>query len=239
MTMLVAVDQAGRAAEAPLADSADVDVDEVGARIIAHAAAMERESGLAQPERVDARHAQVDRFRVGVKAVLSDTGGVSAKRFVCRRGAVAADDVDLAGGVPDRRRESRQDVVQARIEMANVAGSMIAQEIIEFGKSAWNVLVAVAVNNIKPFTRVRVVEHEEMIPALLRRRGRFAQLGACATRRHQQQQSGCNRETPRNYSRCAHIYLSTIVPESDAVTGLTGSRLFARIARERANDRRY
>ena len=50
---LIAGDQAGRAVETPLADTAGVDVDKVGVRIVTHAAATQGESRLAQPERVD------------------------------------------------------------------------------------------------------------------------------------------------------------------------------------------
>jgi hypothetical protein len=85
-----------------LADAADVDVDEVRVRIVAHAATTQGESRLTQLERVDAGHAQVDRFRLNVQAVPGNSGGVSAKRFVRRGSAVAADDVDLAAGMPDR-----------------------------------------------------------------------------------------------------------------------------------------
>src|SRR5271155_431651 len=84
---LIAGDQAGRAAETPLADTPDVYMDEVRARIVAHATAVEGESLLAQLERVDARHAKVDRFRVSVKAILGYSGGASAKGFVRRRRA--------------------------------------------------------------------------------------------------------------------------------------------------------
>ena len=72
-------------------------------RIIAHTAASQSESSSAQFKRVDAGHPQIDGFRLNVKAVLCDSGGVSAERFVRRRGAIAADDVDLAAWTADRR----------------------------------------------------------------------------------------------------------------------------------------
>jgi hypothetical protein len=77
-------------------------VDKVGVRIVAHATATQGESGLAKHKGGDARHAQVQGFGLNVKAVLGDAGGVSAERFVGRGRTVAADDVDLAAGMPDR-----------------------------------------------------------------------------------------------------------------------------------------
>jgi hypothetical protein len=86
-------------------------VDEVRVRIVAHAAASQTESSLAQFEGVDAGHPQIDSFRLNVKAVLCDSSGTSAERFVRRRRAVAADNVDLAAWTTDRRSEIREDIV--------------------------------------------------------------------------------------------------------------------------------
>jgi len=69
----------------------------------------------------------------------------------------------------DRRGEVRQDIVQARIKMANVAGSMIAQEIIEFGECGRKILIAAAINNINPLGGVGVVKQQAML--LVIRRG--------------------------------------------------------------------
>ena len=80
------------------------------------------------------------------------------RRYVSRRGTVAADDLDLAAWKADRRSEIREDIVQARIEMANITGPMIAQEKIELGERLRNVCLAPAINNVNTFTGVRVVE---------------------------------------------------------------------------------
>ena len=76
-------------------------MDEVRVRIVAHTAASQSESSLAQFERVDAGHPQIDSFRLNVKAVLGDSCGVSAKRFVRRRSAIAANNIDLCAGTAD------------------------------------------------------------------------------------------------------------------------------------------
>ena len=47
--------------------------------------------------------------------------------------------------------------------MANIAGPMIAQEIIELGKRTRNVLFSAPVSNFHPLARVRVIEPQEMI----------------------------------------------------------------------------
>jgi len=141
-----------------LPNTADVQVDEVRVRIVAHTAASQSESSLAQFERVDAGHPQIDSFRLNVKTVLCDSRGMSTERFVTRRGAVAADDVDLAAWTADRRGEVREDIVQARINMTNIAGPMIAQEKIELGERLRNVCLAAAINNVNTLSGVRVVE---------------------------------------------------------------------------------
>jgi hypothetical protein len=55
---------------------------------------------------------------------------------------VPADDVHLAAGMLDRQCEIGEDIVQVRIEMANVVGPMIAQEISQLGERSGNVLIA-------------------------------------------------------------------------------------------------
>ena len=192
---LIAGEQAGRAIETPLADTAGIDVDEIRVRVVANAAAMEGESCFAQLERVDARHAQVDGFGLNVEAVLGDAVSVSAKRFVRRRSAIAADDVDLAAGMTDRDRQIVEDIVETGIEMANVAGAMIAEEIIELGERGGNELVATAVNNISPLGGVRVVKQQMMILALRRGqllRGHPARLGTRAGQCNQEQHRARN-----------------------------------------------
>jgi hypothetical protein len=57
----------------------------------------------------------------------------------------------------DRGCEVVKDIVQTRIEMANFACPMIAEEIIELGERTWNVLLTPAVNYIDPLSGVRVV----------------------------------------------------------------------------------
>jgi len=51
--------------------------------------------------------------------------------------------------------------------MANVAGPMIAEEIIELGERERNVLVIMTINNLNALAGVRVIKLQEMIPALL------------------------------------------------------------------------
>src|SRR5215475_13417643 len=95
---------------------------------------------------------------------------MSPERFVSRRGAVAADDVDLATWTADRRGEIREDIVQARINMTNIAGPMIAQEKIELGERFRNVCVASPVNDVNALTGMGVVKQKEMIVAVMKGR---------------------------------------------------------------------
>src|SRR5580704_4436076 len=98
--------------------------------------------------------------------------------------------------------------------MANVAGPMIAEEIIELGERERNVLVIMTINNLNALAGVRVIKLQEMIPALIRRRllrGRRARLSARAARRNQQQQGARAPETTRSHPRCMHIFSSDVI----------------------------
>jgi hypothetical protein len=132
---------------------------------------------------------------------------VSAKRFVRRRSAVATHNVDFAARMPYRQREIIEDIVQARIEVPNVPGPMIAQEIIELGERIGNVQVAPAVNSIHPLPGVRVVKQQEMLLARLRRQplcGNIVRLANSIARRDQQKKCSRNPQTPGNPFRHEH-----------------------------------
>jgi hypothetical protein len=149
-----------------------------------------------------------------VQAVLGDSGGVSAEGFVSGRSAVAANDVYLANGMSDRGCEIVKDVVQMRIEMANVAGPMIAEEIIQLGERGGNVLVAMAIDNIEPLSGVGVVKTQEMILALFGGRlpNRHAsRRGLRVTWRRQEQHCGRNPQAAWNSYKVIHLFLSILI----------------------------
>lgn len=87
--------------------------------------------------------------------------------------------------MPDRHGEVRQDIVKARIEMADFTRLMVAQEIIELAEGAWNVLFTLAVNNVNPLAGVRVVKQQVMAVNLVGgcQGGQRVQLGPRAASR--------------------------------------------------------
>src|ERR1700735_743320 len=99
---VVASAQCGRTIEAPLPDAAGVHVDKIRMRIVTYAATAQCQRRSSKFQRINAGHAQVDRFRLNVQAVFGDAGGGGAQRLVCRGSAVAADDVYLAVGTSYR-----------------------------------------------------------------------------------------------------------------------------------------
>src|SRR5580700_5787467 len=98
--------------------------------------------------------------------------------------------------------------------MTDVAGPMIAEEIVELSERARNVLLIMAIDNLNPLSGVRVIKQQEMIPALIRRRllrGRRARLSTRAARRNQQQHGARDQETPRSFPRCMHIFSFDVI----------------------------
>jgi hypothetical protein len=105
---------------------------------------------------------------------------VGTERLVCRRRAVAANNVDLAAWTTDRRSKITEDVVQARVKVANFTGPMITQEGIQLSQRVRNVGVPVPVNNLDSLGSVGVVEPQETVVATLRgcpQRELIAQVG--------------------------------------------------------------
>lgn len=120
------VSRLGRTVQTPLADAPNIHVEEIGLRIISDAAAVQSERNLAQPGRFYSGDADVDRFGLHVQAVLCHSDRVGTKIIVAPGGTVTADDVNFRARMSDRRLQIRQEIVQLRIEMANVARSMVA-----------------------------------------------------------------------------------------------------------------
>jgi hypothetical protein len=64
--------------------------------------------------------------------MLGDSGSVHAEVMVAPWGAVSADDIDLASRMANGYRQLREDVVEPGIEVVDIAGAMIAKEIVQF-----------------------------------------------------------------------------------------------------------
>ena len=56
--------------KSPVADTANIDMDKIGMRIVANASPVQRERGVAQVCRFRARHSDINRQRLHVQAVL-------------------------------------------------------------------------------------------------------------------------------------------------------------------------
>jgi len=143
--------------ETPLTNTPRVYVNEIGMRIVAHAAAMERKGDLAQALGFHAGDSQIDRLRLHVEAVLGDTFTVGTKKLVAPGCAVPANDVNFSVGTPHSRRQILQDVKDLGIEMMNLARAMVSEKIVELRDGVSNVLIPSAVHDIEPLARVRVI----------------------------------------------------------------------------------
>src|SRR5918995_1703177 len=79
----------------PLADAAGVDVDEVGLLVVADAASLHAEGGLAQIAQRDVMQPDVDRLGIHVQAALGDAAAAGrGQQGVGLGRAVSGDDLE-------------------------------------------------------------------------------------------------------------------------------------------------
>jgi hypothetical protein len=131
---------------------------EAGEGIITHATAAERESGIAQRQGIDSRDANIDRVSLHMQAILCDADRAGAEEFIAPGGTVAADDIDLPARMTDSGGEIEKNVEDARIVVLDVAGAMIAKEMVELFFGLRNIKIAAPVNDVDAFTGVRMIE---------------------------------------------------------------------------------
>jgi len=119
---------------------------------------MQRDSGVAQGQCIDARDANVDGVRLRVQAVSGYTGRASAEELVAPRAAIATDDVDFRAGTAERSGKIGEDVENVGIVMFDGASAVVPQEMVESLFSLRQKSVATAIGDINPLARVRMVE---------------------------------------------------------------------------------
>ncbi len=132
-------------------------MNEIRAGIVAHTAAMKGKSDIAQMPRFHAGYSEINGLRLDVKAVFGYPFAMGTEIRVAPGSAVSANDIDFSAGPTRGHREFRQNVIELGIEMMNLSGAMIPEEIVEFCDGFWNVLSPAAVNDIKPLARMCVV----------------------------------------------------------------------------------
>jgi len=146
----------------PAANGPEIHVDKLRLRIVADTAAVQIERGVAQTSGGNARHANVDGLAQHVLAVLGDADSGAAKKFVAPRRAVAADNVDFSAGMADGGGQITEQIEKARIEINDITGAMIPQEMIEAIDRVGKIGIALAIDDIDALIRVQMKEQQAM-----------------------------------------------------------------------------
>src|SRR5580658_5739590 len=144
-----------------------------------------------------------------MQAVLRHAGvGVArAQELVAPGRAVAANHIDFAAGIGERRGQVVEKVEEPRIEMTHISGAVVAQIMVELVHRFGNVFITAAIDDIQPLARVSVKEAEPVLA-----RGRGPRLCAAVSEERRQQKQ----ENPNVLPHYTHPYL-------DAAAGLKGA----------------
>ena len=135
----------------PGADGAYIDVQEVRCGVVANAALVERECGVADARRSRAGDADIDGVAEDVLRVLGDTLAGGAEDGVGLLSAIAADDLDGGAGAAEAAQDVVEEVEFARVVGDDVLGVVVAEEVVEARDGIGLIVVAdaVGINNIR------------------------------------------------------------------------------------------
>ena len=161
--MLFRVGAGGRAAIAPGAHPAGIDMHEARAGIIAYTATAKREGGIAQVKSVNSRDADIDGVRLHVKTILRDAGRMGTEEFIAPRGAKATDDLNFGVWMTHGTCEIGKNVEDAGIVMLHLAGAVVAKEMVELSFRFRKIEIAAAIDDINAFAGMSVVEAKMML----------------------------------------------------------------------------
>jgi hypothetical protein len=111
-------------------------VDELRLGIVAHSAAVKGEGGVAQTRSGYTGNTNIDGFSERMTTVLCHTNRGAAKEFIAHLRTIATDNVDLALAVANRCTQVMQQVKQPWVQQVDIAGAMIAKEMVKFVRSS-------------------------------------------------------------------------------------------------------
>ena len=143
----------------PGADGAYVDVHEAGGGVVADAALVEGERGIADLYGGGAGDADVDGVAEDVLRVLGDaTAAGGAKDLIGFLSAVAADDIDESVRAMKANQDVMQQIELARVVGDDVVGVVVAQEKVEQRDGVGLVVVSDAVDDVDVFEGMQIVK---------------------------------------------------------------------------------
>ena len=81
-----------------------------------------------------------------------------AQEFVAPGRTGATNHIDFTTGIAERRRQVVEQVEEARIEMAHISGTVVAQIMVELVQRFGDVLITATIDDIQPLAGVSVIE---------------------------------------------------------------------------------
>lgn len=140
----------------PAPDTAHVDVDELFTRVIADAAAMQREGSISELGGCDPGDPYINRHRLHVEAVKRHVVPVRVQHFIGPRRAITADHIDLTIWPAERSEQIMQEIEDPRVIGVNLAGAAVAQIVVQLGEPYLVVPFAIPIHDVETPARVGI-----------------------------------------------------------------------------------
>ncbi len=133
-------------------------MNEIGSRIISHAAARESQGGVPELQGRRPGKTNIDRFGLHMQAVLGDAGRVGTQVFVAFRRPITANDMDFGVRTADGLFRIPQDIENPWIVMMHLSRAVIAEEMIQLRQRGGDICIAMAIHNIQMFAGMSMVK---------------------------------------------------------------------------------
>lgn len=170
----------------PPSHPSHINVHETRIGVIAYSASMQGYGCISNFRRGKAGHANIDRLGLNVLAVQRNRMAMVPQPLVGLQGTIAANDVDLAIGSPQAHHEIVEQVELTQVVVADIACSIIAQNVIELDNGRNLIPIADSIHRVQVFAGMQVVKVKPVF------RGSAARSLNPAP--HQEQHNGCNPE---------------------------------------------
>ncbi len=138
----------GTADASPQAHAPHVEMDEVGFRVVADAAASQGDGGCTDPRQGPARDAEVNGHAPGMKAVRGHACRRGLEERVARGRAVSRDDLERLGGV-EARAKGAQEPEQPSIDLVDLARAVIPQHPVDVSQRVGDEAAVLPVHTVE------------------------------------------------------------------------------------------
>ena len=141
-----------------MSNRAYVHVNEIGSRIIPHAAAPQSQGRVSELQGRRPRKTNINRFGLNMQAVLGDARRMGTQILVAFGRPITANDVDFGVRTANGLFSIPQDIENPRIVVMHLSRAVVAQKMVQLRQRGGDIRIAMAIHDIQMFTGMGMVK---------------------------------------------------------------------------------